>query len=557
MDSEIKDFSDYFEKTTVNIDKALKDYTINFKKNINFEKNNVEFFNSNILNNLNKNGAQTEQPKLHRLKTQKKIDDESEISFDDCIEVLAERMNFYSALSRHIESYNHFVFNVLPSLVKKQTIRVICKNTNEIHILQFGDLYYSFPRIHEKIVDNEIHNSNNTDNAKTTPNIPILNKKNFKSFNLHSGISTITNHIDCEKRKLSYFVNLFIKNNKYIIQDKNKNIKKIIPQEDVFLGEFPVMVGSELDVMICGTRHPSELGNNKKKNILNYIKLKKKGWEPYDYGGYFVINGTQKIFIGIQEMQKNHPFIFYAANKKKYIAEIRSIGSNRLKSPTKLEMICLQPNSKNSFLTEINVQITFLNSSVPLSILLFSLGAKSKEEVCDLILGPEEIRNKTIPEKNLKQMMLILDDIMKNSVLENILKCGSDNSNSTSSLPNQFNNNNNNASNNNLNDFQKFVENINIIQKECMFYIGYKSISSLDLIDDKTEEEMNLIVKNRLFFAFEFLKNSLLPHMGQSHSKTICNFREKLIFLCNITRRLLNVITGLEGFIFFIIYIFF
>ncbi len=61
--------------------------------------------------------------------------------------------------------------------------------------------------------------------------------------------------------------------------------------EEVTIGEIPVMIGSDL----CWT---SEMGEEEKREA---------GEDPRDPGGYFIINGSEKTLICMEEMVNNKP----------------------------------------------------------------------------------------------------------------------------------------------------------------------------------------------------------------------------------------------------------
>jgi DNA-directed RNA polymerase II subunit RPB2 len=47
----------------------------------------------------------------------------------------------------------------------------------------------------------------------------------------------------------------------------------------------------------------------------------------YDEGGYFVVNGNEKVLIAQERMSNNHPFVFRgvkSSGKYSYVAELRS-----------------------------------------------------------------------------------------------------------------------------------------------------------------------------------------------------------------------------------------
>jgi DNA-directed RNA polymerase II subunit RPB2 len=52
---------------------------------------------------------------------------------------------------------------------------------------------------------------------------------------------------------------------------------------------------------------------------------------PLDQGGYFVINGSEKVLIAQEKMSTNHVYVFKKRqpNKFAYIAEVRSMAENQ------------------------------------------------------------------------------------------------------------------------------------------------------------------------------------------------------------------------------------
>ena len=61
--------------------------------------------------------------------------------------------------------------------------------------------------------------------------------------------------------------------------------------EEVTIGEIPVMVGSDL----CWSSEWDE------------EEMREKGEDPQDPGGYFIINGSEKTIIAMEEMANNKP----------------------------------------------------------------------------------------------------------------------------------------------------------------------------------------------------------------------------------------------------------
>lgn len=57
---------------------------------------------------------------------------------------------------------------------------------------------------------------------------------------------------------------------------------------------------------------------------------------PYDQGGYFIINGSEKVLIAQEKMSTNHVYVFKKRqpNKYAYVAEVRSMAESQNRPPS-------------------------------------------------------------------------------------------------------------------------------------------------------------------------------------------------------------------------------
>ena len=57
---------------------------------------------------------------------------------------------------------------------------------------------------------------------------------------------------------------------------------------------------------------------------------------PFDQGGYFIINGSEKVLIAQEKMSSNHVYVFKKRqpNKYLYVAEVRSMAEDQNKPPS-------------------------------------------------------------------------------------------------------------------------------------------------------------------------------------------------------------------------------
>ncbi len=135
--------------------------------------------------------------------------------------------------------------------------------------------------------------------------------------------------------------------------------------ERVHIGNLPIMIKSSL----CSTH-----GLNTKELAVN-------GEDPNDPGGYFIVNGTERVLVLIEEIASNKP-IFEKLDKK-----IISVRINSEKSGFKQRHVMeRKPDGE--------ITISFANIRKLNVITLFkALGLQTDKEICDQISDDPAILN--------------------------------------------------------------------------------------------------------------------------------------------------------------------
>ena len=108
----------------------------------------------------------------------------------------------------------------------------------------------------------------------------------------NDGNTTIIYPNDARLRNLTYSSPLFVIIDKTLkIKSTNEVIKE---QETCYIGNIPIMVKSAK----CHLHNATKEDNYKYKEC------------EYDQGGYFIVNGTEKILMGMERMSTNQPYVF-------------------------------------------------------------------------------------------------------------------------------------------------------------------------------------------------------------------------------------------------------
>ena len=202
---------------------------------------------------------------------------------------------------------------------------------------------------------------------------PVLNKPTICE---KDGSTKIMTPNDARQRNLSYCSNLNIdmhitvKTLNTNNTDYNEETKVI---NNISLGKIPIMVKSNYCVLKnTGTTIVSDSINSECK---------------HDYGGYFIINGNEKVVISQDRISENRTYVFlntYKVSTYSHIAEIRSVQENKLGVP---KITTIKLNSRtNQFGRNIRVNIHHIKHDIPIFILMKALGLSSDKEIITYIV---------------------------------------------------------------------------------------------------------------------------------------------------------------------------
>ena len=123
------------------------------------------------------------------------------------------------------------------------------------------------------------------------------------------------------------------------------------------------------------------------KYCINSMKDKSQLDEcKYDNGGYFIINGIEKVIVAQESCIDNKGLCFYQKNSKyKYVLELKSSVKNKY-LPTKPLSIKLYAKDNIINGNYIRISMPYFKQDIPLFILMRALGFKSDKEIVKLII---------------------------------------------------------------------------------------------------------------------------------------------------------------------------
>ncbi len=259
------------------------------------------------------------------------------------------------------------------------------------------------------------------------------------------------------KRNLTYaspmyldvIVNTIIKNT-----DENKILEnKLNSIHKISFGNIPIMVNSDSCIL-------------KTDNTIDNTEECK-----YDGGGYFIINGSEKVIVSQERTCGNKVFCFKKKHVKyKDIVEIKSIGEKYgIVRNIQIKLL----NNTGTKLSTLKITYPHIKNDIPLFVIFRLLGYESDKEIVDFIyLNLNDnykqqfntiIKNSITEASHIQTKQMALEFLLTNMKLNN------------------YNNTTNNTNENNAKKFNyinnilknEFLPHLGNNNKKKAFYLGY------------------------------------------------------------------------------------
>ncbi|KAF7562721.1 hypothetical protein G7046_g1422 [Stylonectria norvegica] len=221
---------------------------------------------------------------------------------------------------RHIDSYNYFVEQEIKDIVRAN--RTIRSDVDSNFFLEFTDIRVDKPR-----------------------------RQDWKDAKSHSEVTPM----ECRLRDMTYAAPILV--DVQYIRDKQKIVRKSVP-----LGRMPIMLRSSKCRLHGATN----------------TEMEKMNECPLDPGGYFVINGTEKVIL-IQEQLSKNRVIVEADEKNNIISASVTSSTHERKSKTYVTL------KKDRIMLTHNVLV----EGIPIVIVLKALGGLSDYEIMQLVAGSD------------------------------------------------------------------------------------------------------------------------------------------------------------------------
>lgn len=170
--------------------------------------------------------------------------------------------------------------------------------------------------------------------------------------------------MEARLRDLTYSAHVYLDMSLYSKNDEGE-YEEEGEAEQIYIGELPLMLKSD----ICHL------------NGLNKEELIKNGEDPEDLGGYFIINGSERVLVTMEEIAPNKIILERIGDpqERRAKATVNSIRSG-FKARTTLEY--RKPRKNSVFL---RMTFPYVPGEIPLVILLRALGLSTDEDIITAI----------------------------------------------------------------------------------------------------------------------------------------------------------------------------
>lgn len=255
-------------------------------------------------------------------------------------------------VKQQLESFNHFIMNVVPEMIGHQTVIV---NKDQAQ--------------RRRRFSARGGNSSSRNSAKKIPNrveFSFLPNEFRYKFPATEGNGDFE-PIHARLKGLTYYTELTAKVQRTEYREDSDPERNVV---DMKIGEIPIMLKSR----------PCVLAN------LSFEELPRHKECPYDIGGYFIVNGTERVIVAQEKMSSNHVFIFKGKRPYSHVCDIRSYREDDFRPSSTMSIKIFNESFKEEAKSRtITARIPMVRDEIPIAVLMRALGCTKDGEILDRI----------------------------------------------------------------------------------------------------------------------------------------------------------------------------
>jgi len=310
-------------------------------------------------------------------------------SYRHILDIYFQQANGRQIIAHQIESFNNFMDGYIPEVVTMVNPLII-RGSPEVALSGPRSALASATGLSTSAANALMGHTEGSQVSQNTLHIPLQHEYEvqleFENTSLRKPTIFENNGAvlpmmpnDARLRNLTYASPLFVDvrvTTTFIDHTKGgQRTSRVRLFPNVHLGKIPVMVGSKYCLLHDQKHlHPSTLGECAE-----------------DLGGYFIVQGGERVIISQERMSENRPFVFRNnrnPTKEVEVIEVKSIGPDNDQVP-KNNAVKIMYHPKNQQIWLLKATMPRIKTEIPLWILFKALGIENDKEIRDLILGPD------------------------------------------------------------------------------------------------------------------------------------------------------------------------
>ena len=303
-------------------------------------------------------------------------EEDSSITAEDCWTVIASFFESKGLVSQQLDSFDEFVSTTMQEMVEENSLLTLDQNappsddeTDPIVLrryeIKFGTILLSRPAMTEGDGSTGAMLPQEARLRNLTYSSPLYLEMTKKVTVARERIAEASDDgTDPDNQKQP--------GETYLQWENEDGGEEDQEPTKVFVGKLPIMLKSKYCLL-------KDLGE---QELHNWNEC------PYDQGGYFIINGSEKVLIAQERSAANIVQVFKKSDgKTPYVAEIRSAveKGSRLISSMQVKLHSKGEGSKGGFGQTIKSTLPYIKSEIPIAIVFRALGVVSDEDILNHI----------------------------------------------------------------------------------------------------------------------------------------------------------------------------
>ncbi|QRW24628.1 DNA-directed RNA polymerase III subunit C6 [Rhizoctonia solani] len=283
------------------------------------------------------------------------VDDYDEITQEDCWTIITSFFDEKGLVRQQLDSFDEFVQNTMQELVDESADLILDQSDQHTgaendatkrYEIRFGQIYLSRPTITE--ADGSV--------------VPVFPQE----ARLRNLTYSAPLYVDMTKRVLHGFED---ENGETQFRPEGNGLEE--RADKVWIGKVPIMLRSGFCI----------LKGLESKDLYDLNEC------PLDQGGYFIINGSEKVLIAQERMAGNHVYVFAKAQPSpiSFLSEIRSAVEKGGKTISTMQVKMFHRNQDKTLGNVIRASLPYIKNDIPIWVVFRALGVTSDRDILEHI----------------------------------------------------------------------------------------------------------------------------------------------------------------------------